>query len=476
MERKTKIVATIGPASNSAEVVGKLIEAGVNVFRLNFSHGKHSLHAQVIATIRSEANRRDTYVGILADLQGPKIRTGKTAENQTVNLKKGSRVTLVSDLRVLCSEQIISISYERLVDEVEAGQDILINDGAVRLSVREVNKNEGRVLCVVQNTGDYSSHKGVNFPGTKLSVPALTDKDKEDLEFILEQDIDYIALSFVRRGQDLELLKKQLGEKSDRFKVIAKIEKPEALENIQEILEQCEGIMVARGDLGVETSPFRIPVLQKQFIRQAGQRGKLVIVATQMLESMINSPRPTRAELTDVANAILDGTDAVMLSGETAVGKYVVETVHTMSQIACETEKSTFYQHDAVDLSIKERYPPHAVCEAAERAGRDLGGVPIVLFTTSGDTSYYMAKVRNQSPIYAFTPSKKVANQLSLAWNTRAVMLSFQENILTLITEAEIILQAKYGLNRGDLVVVISGTNPVRGATNFLRIKRIGEN
>lgn len=475
MWRKTKIVATVGPASHSAEMIGALIDAGVNVFRLNFSHGEHARHAEVIKTIRAQSRARNMHIGILADLQGPKIRTGNTPDNKTITLEEGSRITLVTDMGIECTDRIISVSYSQLIDEVEEGQSILINDGAVRLCVQQVSKKNRQVICLVQNTGEYSSHKGVNFPGTKLSIPALTEKDMRDLIFIAREDIDYIALSFVRRRQDIHMLRNQLAEKADRFKLIAKIEKPEALENIQEILEACDGIMVARGDLGVETSPYRIPVLQKQFIGQAGSRGKMVIVATQMLESMIHSPRPTRAELTDVANAILDGTDAVMLSGETAVGKYAIDAVRTMAQIAEETEQSDFYRSEAVDLSLLDRYPPHAICEAAERASRDLGEAPVVLFTESGDTSYYMAKVRNQSPIYAFTPIEKVANQLSLAWNTKATVLPFDDDIISLINKAEELLKQRFAFSSEDVIVVISGTNPARGATNFLRIKRIGE-
>ncbi|MFW6253375.1 MAG: pyruvate kinase [Chitinivibrionales bacterium] len=475
MWRKAKIIATVGPASNSAEMIGRLIEAGVNVFRLNFSHGEHADHSEVIATIRREADARSTHVGILADLQGPKIRTGKTGENKTITLSQGSKIRLVTDMRVVCTSDVISISYDQLIEEVETGQNILINDGAVRLSVQKVDKKNGYVECVVENTGSFSSHKGVNFPGTRLSVPALTEKDKNDLAFIITQDIDYIALSFVRRRQDLQHLRKQLGDRGDKFRLIAKIEKPEALDNIDEILDACDGIMVARGDLGVETSPYRIPILQKKFIGQAGGRGKVVIVATQMLESMIHSPRPTRAELTDVANAILDGSDALMLSGETAVGKYPLEAVQTMAKITEETEQSGFYRTEAIDLSLRERYPPHAVCEAAERAGRELGGAPVILFSESGDTSYYMAKVRNQSRIFAFTPSRKVANQLSLAWNTMPVYLPFNDDVVALVNSAEEVLVKQGNLWPGDLVVVISGTNPARGATNFLRIKRIGE-
>jgi pyruvate kinase len=455
-------------------MVEKLITAGVDMFRLNFSHGTHAEQGQAIRTIRQACRKLDRHVAILADLQGPKIRTGKTPDNRTITLASDSRVILTSRPSA-CTEESIYVKYRRLAQELTPGQHVLINDGAIRLEVLSVDVAAARVETRVLNTGTYSSHKGVNFPHAALSVPALTAKDKKDLSFILGQDINYIALSFVRRANDLRQLNRRIRSSGRHMKAIAKIEKPEALEHLEEILEECDGLMVARGDLGVETSPYRVPILQKDFIAAANRRGKLVIVATQMLESMTQQPMPTRAESTDVANAVLDGTDALMLSGETAVGAYPVETVTTMARIASETENSPYYRSEFVDLSIRQRHPPHAVCEAAERASRDLGGAPVLVFTYSGDTAFYLSKIRNASPIYAFTPSPRVADALSLAWNLRPFAIPVAQNAVSMIRSGERLLQKRRIVKKGDLVVVVSGTTPVRGATNVLRIKRIGE-
>jgi pyruvate kinase len=476
MRRHTKatIVATLGPASSSARVIGQLLEAGVNVFRLNFSHGTHEDHARNIDLVRRSAQRRNAHVGILADLQGPKIRTGATESDRSVHIQKGARVRVVTR-KAINTETLVSINYPRLSREMAPGQDILLNDGAVRLRVQEVDSTRNALICTALNSGVYGSHKGVNFPGVDLSIPALTAKDKRDLEFILSHDVDFIALSFVRRARDLMPLRKRILKSGKSVKVIAKIEKPEALGEIDDIITHADGLMVARGDLGVEMSYYRVPVIQKDLVAKAGAAGKLVIVATQMLESMIHAPRPTRAELTDVANAILDGTDAIMLSGETAVGAYPAEAVHTMARIAESTESSQYYRTDYVNLSLRTDYPPHAVCEAAERAARDLGSAPVIVFTWSGDTALYLAKIRNQSPIYAFTPFPHIANLLSLAWNTSSFVTPVQRNIGALVAAAEKILMRHNRVQRGELAVVVSGMTVAPGATNLLRIKRIGE-
>ncbi len=471
---KAHIVATLGPASSSRTMIEKLVAAGVDVFRLNFSHGSHESHASNVQTIRAVARRFDMHIGILADLQGPKIRTGRTDNDQPVMLRKGDSVRVVTKSRINTHE-LISINYPRLTREIAPGQHILLNDGAVRLRVRSIDADKGELICIVTNTGAYGSHKGVNFPGVNLSTPALTAKDKKDLEFILGCDIDFIALSFVRRAGDLAPLHSRIRKSGKAVKVIAKIEKPEALEEIDDIVRSCDGIMVARGDLGVEMSYYRVPIIQKDLVGKAGAAGKLVIVATQMLESMLHAPRPTRAELTDVANAILDGTDAVMLSGETAVGEYPVAAVETMANIAGSTESSEYYRTDYVNLSLQSSYPPHSICEAAERAARDLGGAPVIVFTFSGDTALYLAKIRNQSPIYAFTPFDHVANMLSLCWNTSSFTLPVNRDIAALVHSAEKILLKKRLVRKGRLAVVISGMTIAPGATNFLRIKTIGE-
>lgn len=472
--KKTKILATIGPASRSPRVIEKLLKRGANCFRINFSHGTHEEHEAVIKTIRSIARKLGLYPAILADLQGPKIRTGMTPGNATVILSKGSTVTLIAGNN-LCTEREIYINYRSLLADISEGQRILINDGAVCLQVCAVDKQKGFINCKVLNTGVYSSHKGVNFPDANLRVPSLTKKDRKDLKFILAQDFNFIALSFVRRAEDAAGLVRLVNRKRKDIKVISKIEKSEAINHIPAILDACDGIMIARGDLGVETSVYHIAVMQKNFITEANRRAKIVIVATQMLESMIEHPLPTRAEATDVANAILDGTDAVMLSGETAIGNYPDETVDTMANIARVTEESPYYPRRLVDLSTRENYPPHAICEAAGWASRDLGDVPVVVFTTSGDTALYLAKTRNQSRIFAFSPYKHVACMLSLACNVTPFVLPFEKELAVLQKKSEVILQKANLVKKGQLLLMVSGTTIVEGATNFLRVKKVGE-
>jgi pyruvate kinase len=472
--KKTKIVATIGPASSSRAVLEKLIREGADTFRLNFSHGTHDQHLKSIKAIRAVSKKLDRPVAILGDLQGPKIRTGKTEGDAYVTLKKGRTVTITTK-SIVCTETELCIDYKRLPKEVEVGQKILLNDGAIHLKVTAVDPKKGLITCKVLQTGEYSSRKGVNLPNVKLSTPALTPKDKKDLAFILDQDINYVALSFVRHPQDLKPLNAMIKKSGKAVRVIAKIEKPEALDCLEEILENCEGIMVARGDLGVETSLYKVPVIQKKIIKIANDKGKQVIVATQMLESMIHNASPTRAETSDVANAIFDDTDAIMMSGETAVGAYPAIAVRTMTLIAQESEKSHYLQKDFVDLQLKERHPPHAICEAAEWASRDLGGVPVIAFSYSGATGFYLSKIRNQSPIYMFTPFTDVANMLALAWNVTPFLLDERKTFHDFISAAESILTKRRLVKKGDLVVVVSGTVPFKGATNNLIVKNVGQ-
>jgi len=325
------------------------------------------------------------------------------------------------------------------------------------------------------NRGTYASHKGVNFPKTELSVPALTEKDLQDLAFILTQNAHFIALSFVRRPEDLIQLKQNVGQSSQKVRIIAKIEKPQAAARIDEILTVCDGIMVARGDLGVEMSLAQVPTLQKDLIHQANQAGKTVIVATQMLESMIQHYNPTRAEVSDVANAILDGTDAVMLSGETATGQYPVETVETMREIISATESSSYYKRTPVDLTLSGRNVSHAMCEAAAWASRDLQDIPILIFTLSGETAWYMSKIRPQAPIWAFSPDSVVVAQLALAWNTRAFQIPFEGDLNRLIGIAEKKLVQAGVVKDTAQIVIVSGTLPLKGATNFVRVKPVGD-
>jgi pyruvate kinase len=472
--KKTKIIATIGPASSSPYTIKKLIQNGVNVFRLNFSHGDHPSHAEAIRLIREEAFRLGTTAAILADLQGPKIRTGVCAGSGPVMIKKGARV-IVTSKKMVCSEKVISVDYPHLEREIRPGRFIMINDGAIRLRVDAVDRPRLSVRCTALSGGSYSSHKGVNLPNVNLRIPSLTPKDRRDLAFVLKSDVNHIALSFVRSGRDVAALRAAVGRKRPDIKIIAKIEKPEAAAAIDEILSVSDGIMVARGDLGVEASPFEVPVLQKDLVAQANAAGKLVIVATQMLESMIERPLPTRAESSDVANAIFDGTDAVMLSGETAIGAYPVEAVEMMAHIARTAEQSGYFHTGIHDLFQGGRRSASAVCEAAAWASRDLGGAPVCVFTLSGDTALYLSKIRNQSTLFAFSPDRNVVNMLSLAWNVTPIYIPFAKHMADLMRDAEKALIARKLAKKGDPIVVVSGTTPVRGATDFLRVKKIGE-
>jgi pyruvate kinase len=472
--KKTKIIATIGPASRSPKVIEELLNNGVNVFRLNFSHGSHEDHEKSIKIISVIANKLKVYPGILADLQGPKIRTGITKGDKTITLKAGASV-IVTTKKIECTDSILCIDYPGIFDDIFVGEEILINDGAIRLKVESIQKAQKKARCRVLTTGVYSSHKGVNFPKAKLSVPSFTDKDKKDLSFILTQNVQFVALSFVRRKADILPLASIIKKSGKNIKIIIKIEKPEAEKNLEEILDVCDGIMVARGDLGIETSPYVVPLLQKHMIKHANKRGKIVIVATQMLESMIEHAIPTRAESTDVANAVIDDTDALMLSGETAMGKYPGLTVDTMSKIAKMTEQSSYVNKEVRDLSLKPRIIPHAMCEAAAWASKDLNNIPVLVFTMSGDTALYLSKIRTRAPIYAFSPSMQVVSQCALFWNTEGFILPFTSNMVQLQQQAEEILIAHKLIKKGELALVISGTTQVKGATNFIRVKKVGE-
>lgn len=477
MQKKTKVIATIGPASSNGRTIRQLMQKGANVFRLNFSHGDHAIHGNSIKTIREQAGKLGIAAAIIADLQGPKIRTGicaATAPGAPVAVKKGARI-IITSRKTVCTEKIISIDYPHLEREIRSGQIIMINDGAIRLRVDLVDRKARNAVCTVLSGGSYSSHKGVNFPNVKLRIPSLTAKDRRDLAFILKADVNYIALSFVRSARDVSALRAIVDRKRPDIKIIAKIEKPEAAKAIEEILSVSDGIMVARGDLGVESSLFDVPILQKDLTTKANASGKLVIVATQMLESMIEHSAPTRAESTDVANAIFDGTDAIMLSGETAVGAYPVQAVEMMTHIAESAEQSSYFHREIIDVRREKRPSAQAVCEAAAWASRDLNGAPVCVFTLSGDTALYLSKIRNQSPLYAFSPDKNVVNMLSLAWNVTPIHIPFAKHMADLMRDAENALLKRKCAKKGDQIVVVSGTTPLRGATNFLRVKKIGE-
>ena len=472
--RKTKIIATLGPKTSSEEAVKELIIHGVNTFRLNFSHGTHEQIKNLIDIINKTKKDLNKSVSILADLQGPKIRTGETPGNQQILLKHGKDVYLTSKA-VICSSDLIHVSYKHLVKDVKKNERILINDGLIALKVIEIDVLNNQIKCKVENSGFYSSHKGVNFPDSTLSVPALTKKDENDLKFILTQKIDYIALSFVRKADDLKKLI-SLIPKSNNLRIIAKIEKPEAIDNIADIIDNSDGIMVARGDLGVETSIAKVPLIQKDLINYAIVKAKTVIVATQMLESMIHHYLPTRAESTDITNAILDGADALMLSGETAVGDYPYMSVQMMSDIIMETEHSPHYPKSIIDLDFNSHSASQAICDAAAYASKDLNDCPVLVFTLSGQTAWYLSNTRIQGSIFAFSPDKIVVSQLALAWNTNSFKVTKRKDMMSLINEAERCLVDNGFAYNNDMVIIISGALIIPGSTNNLRIKRIGKN
>jgi pyruvate kinase len=467
--RKTKIVATVGPTSSSAKMLQKLIIAGVDVFRLNFSHGENREKKELIARIREVSARLGHDVGILADLQGPKIRTGKM-QNNAMLLTKGDVVTITT-ADVLGENGLIPTIYRELPRDVRTGSRILLDDGLLELKVSKVQGDD--VLCTVVTGGMLKNNKGINLPGVKVSAPCLTEKDLVDLDFCLGEDVDYIALSFVRTAEDVEELKRIISASGKQIPIVAKIEKPEALRNFSKILEVTDAVMVARGDLGVEVQAEKVPVYQKKIIEACNRAGKPVITATQMLDSMIKNPRPTRAETSDVANAIIDGTDAVMLSAETASGDYPVESVETMARVALEVENTSFMRCPEQGPEIS-RGISQAVADSACRAAGALKAKAIVVFTQSGSTAALISCFRPLTPIIAFTNSKKIRQRLSLFWGVRCTSVGIVENTDQQIFEVEKQLLAS-GLRKGDLVVITMGI-PIetRGATNLMKVHVLG--
>ena len=467
--RKTKIVATVGPASSSPKMLQCLIQAGTDIFRLNFSHGENSEKHELIKQIREVSGRLGRDVGILADLQGPKIRTGKMRDNAML-LTRGEEVTITT-ADVLGENGLIPTTYRDLPGDVRSGSRILLDDGLLELKVLSVKGDD--VLCNVITGGILKSNKGINLPGVKVSAPSLTEKDLIDLQFCLNEHIDYIALSFVRTAEDVEELKWIISASGKQIPIIAKIEKPEALRNFNKILKVTDAVMVARGDLGVEVQPEMVPVYQKKIIEACNRAGKPVITATQMLDSMIKNPRPTRAETSDVANAIIDGTDAVMLSAETASGDHPVESVETMVRIAIEVEKTGFMRHQAHGPEVS-RGVPQAVAESACSAAAALKAKAIVVFTQSGSTAALISCFRPVTPIIAFTNSQEIRQRLALFWGVRCTEAGIMENTDQQIFEVEKRLLFS-GFHKGDLVVIIMGT-PIetRGSTNLMKIHTLG--
>jgi pyruvate kinase len=466
---RTKIVATIGPATQKPEVLRALIEAGATTLRLNFSHNTHEDHQRSIRMIRQTAFELNQPVGILQDLQGPKIRLGKF-ENGSIVLNRDDLFILTSE-DVVGTQEMSSVTYQPLADEVPEGAVILLDDGKVEMFVEKVERAKGRLYCRVVVGGTLSNSKGVNFPGVYLSIKALTEKDRKDLMFGLDQGVDWVALSFVRNPQDVLEIKELIASAGKDVPVIAKIEKHEAIEQMEEILALCNGVMVARGDLGVELPAEDVPILQKRLIVTANRMGIPVITATQMLDSMVNNPRPTRAEISDVANAILDGTDAVMLSNETAVGKYPVEAVATMARIAARIEQ------DGVTRNISKvedtgRSIPNAISQAVGQISQQLNAAAIMTLTKTGSTARNVSKFRPQTPILAITPHVEVARQLSLVWGVKPLLVLDLPSADQTFQAAVTVAREKNLLADGDLVVTTAGTlQGVAGSTDLIKVE-----
>ena len=464
--RRTKIVATIGPATESPERLRELIAAGATTFRLNFSHGDHSEHAVRIATIRQVSTELGVNIGILQDLQGPKIRLGRFLDGP-ITLAKGDRFSLTSR-EVACDRSIATVTYDRLAHEVAAGSRILLDDGRVEMQVDQVDQADQTLHCTVTVGGVLSNNKGVNFPDVQLSIRALTDKDKADLAFGLQQGVDWVALSFVRNPSDLREIKDLIASHGHATPVVAKIEKFEAIDQIDDILLLCDGVMVARGDLGVEMPAEEVPLLQKELIRKANSLGIPVITATQMLDSMVSCPRPTRAEVSDVANAILDGTDAVMLSNESAVGDFPVEAVATMATIARRIERD--YPQRVIDSRMATTIP-NAICQAVSTIARNLNAAAILPLTKSGATARNVSKFRPSTPILAITSEQRVARQLQLCWGVNPLLVKEQSSSTSTFSLAMAMARELGFLEDGDLVVQTAGTlSGVSGSTDFIKV------
>ena len=467
--RRTKIVCTIGPASSSPDVLKQLIKAGMNVARLNFSHGTHEEHRKVIGNIRALSDELGMPVAILQDISGPKIRIGEF-KNERVLLEGDSTFTLTSR-DVIGDDSHVSVNYRNLPDDVEVGDTILLSDGNIELNVNE--KTSTDINCRVVVGGVLSSHKGINLPTVTMGVPVLTPKDENDLRFGIEQNVDYIALSFVRTATDIEVLKSIIMDEGASIPVIAKIEKHEALSNIDDIIKIVDGIMVARGDLGVEIPFEKVPLMQKMLVRKCNAAGIPVITATQMLMSMVNNPRPSRAEVTDIANAVLDGTDALMLSEETAVGNYPVESVSVMSKIAANTEKSTDFLEYMEKREIPERATtPDAISHAASMTARSLGSAAIITPTSSGSTARMVARYRPTQPIIAISSEPGTVARLSLVWGVVAVGVDILRDTDDMTDKARIIAR-NMGLVKSGSTVVITAGVPVGvvGTTNLIKVE-----
>jgi pyruvate kinase len=473
-QRRAKIVATLGPASNTEPVIRDLIRAGLDVVRLNFSHGSHERKAAVIQKIRKLSQEEGKPLCILGDLQGPKIRTGLLKDHQPVLLKAGHRLT-ITPREVLGTASLVGTTFQTLAENVEQGSRILLSDGLIELRVHEVSGED--VACDIVNGGMLGEHKGINLPGVLVRTPSLTEKDSVDLDFALKHGVDAIAVSFVRTAEDVTLVRNRVAALGGHTWIIAKLEKPQAVEHLDAILQVSDGIMVARGDLGVELPPEKVPAIQKFMIRRAAEYSKPVITATQMLESMIENPRPTRAEVSDVANAIYDGTDAVMLSGESAVGKYPVESVAMMARIVSETE---LHIKENLESAPRERLThlsiAQTICEATAHAADDLDLRGIALFTESGATARQLSKYHPSAPIFALSPVEVTVNRLNLLWGTTPIRCPKANTTEAMVDLAEKMLEKGGYVRPREVIAIVAGTRTKSGSTNFLRLHVMGEN
>jgi pyruvate kinase len=467
--RRTKIIATIGPASRDPKVLERLLSAGVDVVRLNFSHGNHAQHLEVLQTVRALAQRLDRPVAVLQDLSGPKIRIGSVRGGQ-IELADGAHLAITTDETVEGTPQLISTTYQPLPRDVAPKDTILLDDG--NLELRVVSASGARVECEVVHGGPLKSHKGMNLPGVKLSTPALTEKDRRDLAMGVANGVDYVALSFVRQAADVEECKQLIRSLGGSTPVIAKIEKREAVDDLSSILEATDGVMVARGDLGVELSTEEVPTLQKRIIQMSNGAGKVVITATQMLESMIENARPTRAEASDVANAILDGTDAIMLSAETASGRFPVESVATMARIAAYTEDHYGFGSPSAAGGLGSQVA-RSLARVASTVAEELGCRLIVVFTESGLTARLLSSFRPRAPIAAITPNAVTCRRLALCWGVLPVQSALAATTDEMIGAGEALLKAKGLAARGDSVLMLAGQSHAAGATNMLRVHAV---
>jgi pyruvate kinase len=473
MMKKTKIVATIGPSSAPKEVLKAMIQSGLDVVRLNFSHGAHEDHKHVIDAVRSIDQELGTHTALLADLQGPKLRVGEM-ENGCVELIPGQKIT-ISTTKQIGTTKVIYTNYKEFARDVKAGEAVLLDDGKLVMNILSTNGKD-TVECEVVQGGPLSNKKGLNLPNTKVSLPSLSEKDLADLDFALSEDVDWIGLSFVRNAVDVQQLKAIIREREKHAKVVAKIEKPEAVDQIDEIIHETDAVMVARGDLGVEIPLQSVPLIQKMIVKKCLKAGRPVIVATQMMESMITNMSPTRAEVTDVANAVLDGADAVMLSGETSVGKYPVEAIRFMSNIINEAEKfEGLYYHEEIPTEADEnRFMTDSVCYSACRLAARVKAAALVTMSFSGYTGYRVSSWRPAANIFVFTANKKILTQMSLVWGVHAFFYDKMVSTDTTIADIRYFLRKRDLIADGDFIINLASI-PIseQGMTNMIKLTRV---